>query len=136
MTHLRNLISFTLNHSNISSSEKILLPFDFDFKLFLEKQASINSFSTCIDWLEENDEINYRTKKRYLDICWSIYGKSMSFIDDEIINYHKKFIKRYWKIKIENNTLHTLLLKYIENNKDRWSKISFHMKNIRNIVSE
>lgn len=96
---------------------------------------NINSFDTCIDWLNENKEIPYSRKKRLLDICWNQYIIDADIINDNIVNYYLEFINKYWNISnCASNSLNTILVSYFNDNKQIWNNITFHTNNIKEII--
>lgn len=106
--YIDNCKNPTEDKDTFDQSLDILIPtVSFNSMYFLKVYYQITSFDKAFDWLNNNKDSSYNTKKRILDLSWKSFGRGL-ILDDRTIDYHVKLAGDYWV-----NDIYDRLKKYI-----------------------
>ena len=80
--------------SNYELSMNIITPkIDFTCESFLKIYYNIYSMESTLEWLKDNSDVSYFTKRRVLDCAWTAYGFSNYILDDRLIFFYLDLVK-------------------------------------------
>lgn len=93
-------------HGKDVSTQESLLFFQSGFTkdLFLHFYYNINSFSSTLEWIDENKFTPVQTRTRIINAALNLYGDRLEYLDDIFIFFYIEYIKDKFINKIYDNT--------------------------------
>lgn len=75
----------------------------------------VDSMSGAIVWVIANEKANVGTIDRIMNIAWKEYGRDLTEIEDDLVNFYMQYLLPKWQIKNTFENVKKALVKLLNN---------------------
>jgi len=69
---------------------------EFNYRDFLIRYYSLNTFDQVIEWTKENKRLPFETIKRIHNVAWKAYGQRIELISDNVFEFYYEMLGTMW----------------------------------------